>query len=188
MAPLMKIVLLSGTVAVASVLTTVCLTHPEHSSTVSVEHGAYLIESFGCGDCHTPKRLGPQGPEPDLALALAGHPEHLTLPAPPALPDGPWMVTVAGSMTAWSGPWGISYSSNLTPDDETGIGRWTEREFVDTMRSGRHLGRGREILPPMPIPAVRNLTDDDLASMFAYLRSRPAVRNHVPDPMPPTVH
>jgi hypothetical protein len=56
---------------------------------------------------------------------------------------------------------------------------------VDTVRSGRHLGRGREILPAMPGPAVRNMADDDLRAIFAYLRSIPPVRNKVPDPLPP---
>jgi hypothetical protein len=88
-------------------------------------------------------------------------------------------------MTAWSGPWGVSYTANLTPDPETGLGSWTEQQFVDTIRSGRHLGRGRPILPPMPWPAASNLTDADLASIFAYLRTIPAVANRVPDPLPP---
>jgi hypothetical protein len=88
-------------------------------------------------------------------------------------------------MTAWSGPWGTSFTANLTPDPETGSGQWTEQQFVDTIRSGRHLGRGREILPPMPWPAIRNMTDADLKAIFAYLRTIPAIKNRVPDPLPP---
>jgi hypothetical protein len=84
------------------------------------------------------------------------------------------------------GPWGTSFTANLTPDPETGLGPWTADEFAATMKTGRHMGRGREILPPMPIPALKNFTDEDLRAIFAYLRTLPAVRNRVPDPMPPT--
>jgi hypothetical protein len=54
------------------------------------------------------------------------------------------------------------------------------------MRTGRHKGQGREILPPMPWPWIGKRTDDELKAMFAYLRSVPAVKNRVPDPIPPT--
>jgi hypothetical protein len=81
--------------------------------------------------------------------------------------------------------WGISYAANLTPDRETGLGAWTEQNFVDTMRTGRHMGRGRPILPPMPWQMVKNLTDQDLKAVFAYLRTLPTVKNRVPQPTPP---
>jgi hypothetical protein len=90
-------------------------------------------------------------------------------------------------MTAWAGPWGVSFTANLTPEQETGLGRWTERDFVDAMRTGRHQGRGRPILPPMPVQNVAALTDADLSAVFAYLRSIPAIRNAVPAPIPPPV-
>jgi hypothetical protein len=57
--------------------------------------------------------------------------------------------------------------------------------FKDAIRTGRHMGRGRQILPPMPWPMYRHLTDQDLEAMFAYLRTIPAVRNKVPEPLPP---
>jgi mono/diheme cytochrome c family protein len=79
----------------------------------------------------------------------------------------------------------VSFTANLTSDAETGIGRWTAKQFADTMRSGRHLGVGRPVLPPMPIPAYRNFNDADLAAIFAYLQTVPAVRNRVPQPVPP---
>jgi hypothetical protein len=53
-------------------------------------------------------------------------------------------------LTAFVGPWGISYTANLTPDSATGIGAWSEAAFINTIRSGKHLGNGRDILPPMP--------------------------------------
>jgi mono/diheme cytochrome c family protein len=152
-----------------------------------VARGRYLVTVAGCNDCHTPLEMGPKGPRPDLTRLLSGHPESLRMPAAPALPAGPWGFVGSGTMTAWAGPWGVSFAANLTPDQETGLGRWTEREFVDAMRSGRHQGRGRPILPPMPVQNVAAFTDADLSAVFAYLRSIPAIRNAVPDPIPPAL-
>jgi hypothetical protein len=148
-----------------------------------VKRGEYLIKTSACSDCHTPLKMGANGPEPDGARLLSGHPADLTLPPAPSLPPGPWMATVSATMTAWSGPWGMSYTANLTPDKETGIGNWTERNFMDAIRSGRHMGRGRPILPPMPWPAYKNFNDADLKAMFAYLQSIPPIKNRVPDPV-----
>ena len=94
-------------------------------------------------------------------------------------------MTAARTNTAFSGPWGVSFTANLTPDPETGLGRWTLRNFVDTIRSGRHLGRGRQILPPMPIPMYKHMTDDDLEAVYTYLQTIPAVSNRVPEPLSP---
>jgi len=149
-----------------------------------VARGRYIVSSFGCVDCHSPWQMGPNGPEPDAARYLSGHPASLVMPDAPAA-AGPWITSVAASMTAWNGPWGTSFTANLTPDDETGLGKWSEQDFIDTLRNGRHLGRGRELLPPMPFPAIRNMNDEDLASIFAYLQSIPAISNRVPTPRPP---
>jgi hypothetical protein len=116
---------------------------------------------------------------------LSGHPEQMGLPPAPRLPNGPWLVTVAATNTAWSGPWGVSFTANLTPDRETGLGKWTLRTFTDTIRTGRHMGRGRPILPPMPIPMYKNFTDGDLDAVFTYLQSIPAISNRVPEPLAP---
>ena len=150
-----------------------------------VARGKYLVTVGGCNDCHTPLKMGPNGPEPDWSRMLSGHPEQMKLPPAPTMPEGPWNTAVAATLTAWSGPWGTSFPANLTPDGETGLGRWTEKEFVATLRTGRHLGRGRQILPPMPWFNYAQMTDEDLASVFAYLQSIPAIRNKVPAPIPP---
>lgn len=150
-----------------------------------VDRGRYLVSGFGCADCHTPWKLGANGPEPDMTRAFSGHPHDMALPPAPTLPPGPWLVTVAATNTAWAGPWGTSFTANLTPDAETGLGKWTAEDFVATMRSGRHMGRGREILPPMPWPAIGTLREEDLRDIFAYLHSLPAIQNRVPDPLPP---
>jgi mono/diheme cytochrome c family protein len=149
-----------------------------------VKRGEHLVKSMACSDCHTPLEMGPRGPELDESRSLSGHPASMELPPPPA-PQGPWLVSVAATNTAWAGPWGVSFTANLTPDEETGLGRWTEQDFVQTFRSGRHMGRGRQLLPPMPVAPFANLSDDDLRAMYAYLRTIPAVKNRVPDPRPP---
>jgi mono/diheme cytochrome c family protein len=149
-----------------------------------VERGKYLVTAAGCNDCHTPLIMGPNGPERDPTRTLAGHPEHVVMPPAPA-PTGPWIITAGATMTAWSGPWGVSYTANLTPDPETGLGAWTTQTFIDTIRNGRHMGKGRPLLPPMPADMIRNYTDEDLSAIFAYLQSIPPVVNHVPEPIPP---
>ena len=101
----------------------------------SVERGEYLVAYGGCSDCHTPLKMGPTGPEPDLSRYLAGHPQEAVLPQPPALPMDSWSVATAG-LTAWSGPWGISYAANLTPDVNTGMGIWTEEIFINALDCG----------------------------------------------------
>jgi len=148
-----------------------------------VERGRYLVQGIGCSDCHTPWHMGPDGPEPDATRGLSGHPADLAMPLAPVLPDGPWLVTSSATNTAWAGPWGVSFTANLTPDKETGIGNWTEETFIATLRTGKRLGMGRALLPPMPWPMYRNLTDDDLRAMFAYLMSQPPVANRVPEPI-----
>src|SRR6185369_17701017 len=66
-----------------------------------VERGKYLIEIMACNDCHTPFKMGPKGPEPDMSRMLAGHPQDLVMPPPPALGNGPWVAAFAGTNTAW---------------------------------------------------------------------------------------
>lgn len=149
------------------------------------ERGAYLVKIMGCNDCHTPWVLTPRGPEPDMRRQLSGHPESFVLSDRPNLGKGPWVWGAAATNTAFAGPWGVSFTANLTPDPETGLGKWTAETFMKAIRTGRHEGQGRPILPPMPWPMYRNATDDDLRSVFAYLQSIPAIRNRVPLPLDP---
>ena len=150
-----------------------------------VERGAYLVRTMGCNDCHTPWKMGPKGPEPDMSRALTGHPADVVMPPPPALPPGPWLWLGAATNTAFAGPWGVSFAANLRPDPETGLGRWTEAMFMQAMRTGRHEGKGRKILPPMPYFMIGALNDDDIRALFAYLQSLPPVQNRVPQPVDP---
>lgn len=149
----------------------------------TLERGRYIVTTSGCNDCHTPFIMGPNGPEPDMSRMLSGHPQSMVMPPVPVLPAGPWILLASDTNTAWSGPWGISYTANLTPDEDTGLGKWTLRTFIDTIRTGRHQGRGREILPPMPYQMYKHFTDADMEAVFSYLQSIPAVKNKVPEPV-----
>ena len=147
--------------------------------------GAYLVRTMGCNDCHTPWKMGPKGPEMDMTRAFTGHPQEMVMPPPPALPAGPWIGSMSATNTAWAGPWGVSFTANLTPDKETGLGDWTEEQFIATMRTGKHQGKGRPVLPPMPYFMVAALSDPEIKAMWAYLQSLAPVKNRVPQPIDP---
>jgi mono/diheme cytochrome c family protein len=145
-----------------------------------VKRGEYLVSIMGCNDCHTPWKMGPKGPEPDMDRFLSGHPEQIG-PLPMAKNAEPFLWSGFATNTAFSGPWGVSYAFNLTPEQNTGLGIWTEEMFIQTIRTGRHMGVSRPINPPMPWPAYRNATDEDLKSVYAYLRTIKPIVNHVPE-------
>ena len=149
-----------------------------------VSDGERLVHILDCGVCHTPKRMTPEGPMPDVDRLFMGHPtdESPALDAP-KVPAG-WAGMFNANFTAWTGPWGVSYATNLTPDADTGIGSWSLDMFKRALRTGKHMGEGRPILPPMPWPAYARLSDAELEAVFAYLKSIPAVHNAVPDPVP----
>lgn len=151
------------------------------SAQAKIKRGEYIVRTSGCHDCHTPFKMGPHGPEPDMTRALSGHPQDLVMPAPPKLGDGPWVWAGSATNTAYAGPWGVSYAMNLTPDRVTGIGIWDEAMFIRTIRTGRHWGVSRPILPPMPWQVYRNMTDEDLGAIYAYLRTVKPIRNQIPD-------
>lgn len=151
-----------------------------------VERGRYLVTAGGCDDCHTPKTFSATGMGLDSSRLLSGHPANEEVPPVPRGVLGPrgWGALASNSFTAWAGPWGISFTANLTPDS-TGLQSWTDSLFIATMRTGKHLGNGRDILPPMPWQQIGTMTDDDLRAIFAYLQSVPPVTNRVPAPRPP---
>jgi cytochrome c553 len=137
----------------------------------SVERGRYLVQITGCHDCHSPKV---EGMIPDLKRALSGRPGTTALPT-----AAKGEVHASLDLTAWTGPWGSSVASNLTPDPATGLStRYTEASFITTMRTGKK-PNGTAIQPPMPSDVYKNMTDDDLKAIFAYLRSLPPIRNAV---------
>ncbi len=152
-----------------------------------IERGKFLVTMGGCNDCHSPKKMTEQGPRVDPERRLSGQPADAAPPAVPANvlnPQG-WMAMTTSHMTAWAGPWGVSFAANLTPDMNTGIGSWNDEMFIKAMRTGKHMGSGRQILPPMPWQDLGQLPESDLKAIFTYLKSLPAVQNAVPDPIPP---
>lgn len=148
------------------------------------ERGRYLVNAIGCTDCHTPQIMTTSGPVADPARLFSGHPEDLSVPEPPKA-SGPWIVGASATNTARYGPWGVSFTANLTPDLETGIGTWTCTTFTATIRRGRHMGKGRPLLPPMPWQAYANFNDEDLCAIFKYLQTLPPIHNRVPSPREP---
>jgi len=148
-----------------------------------VKRGAYLVDIMGCHDCHSPKKMGPQGPYPDPDRLLSGQPADF----PIAKFDTATVknyVLFNGMLTSAVGPWGISFAANLT-SDSTGIGGWTEAQFFKAIREGKYKGLdgSRPLLPPMPWPGIAKATDDDLKAIFAYLKSTKPVKNVVPQPV-----
>ncbi len=146
-----------------------------------VAWGEHLVRVGGCGDCHTPKKMGPMGPEQDSSLLLSGHPAQM--PPPPFDPKeaaGKGMAATQ-TLTAWVGPWGISYAGNIT-SDSTGIGNWTVEQFSKAIRDGKFKGldANRPIMPPMPVEAFKSFTDAEVSAIFAYLKSTPPLKNVVP--------
>lgn len=155
---------------------------------VSIERGEQLVIGGACHDCHSPKIMTPTGPKVDSSRMLSGHPADAPLPPinMEALKPGNW-IHFSPDLTAFIGPWGMSYAANLTSDSATGIGAWSEANFLGAFRTGKHMGfeKGRPISPPMPWDNYRNLPDDDLKSIFAYLKSLPPVSNRVHAPFSP---
>ena len=153
-----------------------------------VARGKYMVTIGGCHDCHTPWIVGPDGkPGPDMSRALSGHPQDFVITSPAQLSTDRFAVAIAPMNTAYSGPWGVSFAANLTPDVHTGTGIWTFDIFKNTIRNGRHWGVARPLLPPMPWFNYREMTDEDLAAVFAYLRTLKPISNQVPEPLPPAI-
>ena len=155
------------------------------SSTADLSRGEQLVKMGGCNDCHTPMKFDPAlgMPVPDHTRFLSGHPEGA--PDPEAQPGQTDMAVIGPTFTSFKTGFGVVYARNLTPDKDTGLGAWTEAQFIQTMRTGHRQGTGRILLPPMPWMNLAKASDDDLKAIFAYLRSIPAVHNAVPDPKVP---
>lgn len=148
--------------------------------------GEHLVTIAGCHDCHTPKKMGPMGPELDMDRALSGHPALQPLPDLDRKDLESKGVAATQGLTAWIGPWGVSFASNIT-SGATGIGNWTEEQFFIALREGKSKGiaSNRQMLPPMPYEMFRHMTDEEIKAIFAFLKSTRPVDNVVPEPLPP---
>lgn len=144
---------IAGLVAATLAVAPVALAQTKSAGNAELKRGEYLVSYGGCDDCYSPKVMTPNGPAPDKSRRLASHPADSQLPPLPAGVLGPapnqWAAITNSDLTAWVGPWGTSFAANLTPDAATGLGGWTPEQFVKTMRTGKHLGVGRPLLPPM---------------------------------------
>src|SRR5207249_10927311 len=144
----------------------------------AVERGKYLVSITGCHDCHSPKKDA--AGHVDETRPLSGRPA--TTPAPSTTAGE---IHTALDLTAWTGPWGTTYASNLTPDTTTGLlaRRYDEASFVAVFRTGKK-PNGVGILPPMPYAMYANMTDVDLTSIWAYLQTIKPVCNKHPANVP----
>ena len=147
--------------------------------------GHHLATICGCGDCHTPKKISPQGPVDDSSLLYSGSPSQVPAPSVSGVDLAKGIASTNG-LTAWTGPWGNSYAANITPDS-TGIGSWAEDQFMTCIRQGLYQGLvgSRPIMPPMPISSFRNFTDDELKAVFAFLKTVKPIHNVVAEYQPP---
>lgn len=185
--------LLAAMIAVVTLALIACNTSGDNKSGDSaisqdslVSRGNYLVTAIGCDDCHTPKKMGAHGPEPDMEYRFAG--QLASRPNPPldsSSKNKGWLMFNM-DLTTFVGPWGTSYSANIS-SDATGIGNWTEEQFFNSIRNGKLKGLNEErtLLPPMPWPNFRTLTDTDLKAIFAYLKASKPVANVVPGPKAP---
>lgn len=192
-----KIIILSAITAGIVLVSIACNdttgNQPKSSATVTdssatrIERGEYLVNIIGCDDCHSPKRMGMKGPELIPELRFSGFNKAGKLPPldVQSVKNG-WSM-FAPDLTASVGPWGISYAANIS-SDQTGIGNWKEENFIRAMREGvsKGLVGSRPLLPPMPWRNYKNMPDEDLKAIFAYLKSTKPVDNAVPMPVPPT--
>lgn len=151
-----------------------------------IKRGEYLVSGIGCDDCHSPKRMGPHGPEVIPETRFSGYPSNRPVVKPDTGDLKKGYLLLGGDLTSAVGPWGMSFSANIT-SDATGIGNWTEQNFLTAMRHGKSKGldNGRDLLPPMPWYNFAKFTDEDLKAMFAYLKSTTPVANRVPAPLNP---
>ncbi len=154
-----------------------------------IEKGEKLVTEYGCIACHTPKIETAIGLVPDPNKLLSGHSEtDKELPNIPKgiIGDELWAGVYSKSLTAWAGPWGISFAANLTPDKETGIGNWSKQNFISTIRLGIHTtSLARELAPAMPWRHISTLSDDELGTIYSYLMSLKPVKNKVPEHIDP---
>ncbi len=151
-----------------------------------IKRGEYLVQITGCNDCHSPKRMGANGPEIIPELMLSGYSSKTPLPKTDKTFLTAGFAAFSPDLTAAAGPWGISFAGNIT-SDATGIGGWTEEQFKKALTQGKFKGQdgGRMLLPPMPWINYTKMSDEDLKAIFTYLQSVKGVNNVVPLPVAP---
>lgn len=151
-----------------------------------IKQGEHLVRIMGCNDCHSPKQMGPNGPEIIMEKMLSGYPSDRPIVKFDTKLFKEGFSSFYPDLTAAAGPWGISFAANLTPDD-TGIGFWSEQQFKKALTEGKLKGLdgSRPLLPPMPWTNYTTLTDDEVHAIFTYLKNIKPVKNIVPNPITP---
>ncbi|HZV98959.1 MAG TPA: c-type cytochrome [Methylophilaceae bacterium] len=124
-----------------------------------IERGKYLVTTAACAFCHTP-------------VTAFGQSQKLAL---------------SGGFKVIDPVCGTVYSKNLTPDPDTGLGKWSDQEIVNAIKGGVSKGRERLLCSTiMPWQAYSQFSDDDMRAIVAYLRAIPPVHHQVPESTPPT--
>ena len=146
-----------------------------------IKRGAYIVNASGCDDCHSPKKMGPQGPELDMERRLSGFPASRPFPKYDSNVVKNGLIMFNEDLTSSAGPWGVSFAANLT-SDETGLGNWSEAHFFKAIREGKFKGLdgSRSLLPPMPWQNFRNMKDEDVKAIFAFLKTTKPIKNVEP--------
>ncbi len=185
-----KFIWLSATfLATSAILLTGCGNTPktvidetvEPTEAQIIQKGEYLVAIMGCNDCHSPKRMGPQGPVVIADLMLSGYPAERPIQKVNPDPIKKGWVLLNEDFTSGAGQWGVSFAANLT-SDQTGTGNWTEENFRRALKEGKYKGLevSRMLLPPMPWTNFATIKDEDVKAIFRYLKSTKPVSNVVP--------
>ena len=127
---------------------------PDVPKTDKVAYGAYLAGPVGhCVECHTPMEAGRR--DYKTKLGQGGQP--------------------------FAGPWGVTVAANITPDPESGLGKWTDAEIKTAITEGMR-PNGEKLKPPMAFNLYKTVAADDMDAIIAYLRSVKPVANMVKEP------
>jgi uncharacterized protein YjiS (DUF1127 family)/cytochrome c553 len=146
------------TILAAMVISSALMSVPAFAQNAQVKRGEYLLAFAGCNDCHTP---GYFFGKPDMKRYLGGSEVGFEIPG-----------------------LGVFHGPNLTPDPETGLGKWSSQEIINAFTKGKRPD-GRMLAPIMPWHAFANLTEEDKRAVAAFLKSLPPVKNKVPGPFGP---
>jgi len=129
-----------------------------HAADNQLARGKYLTSVIPCTDCHT---AGTFLGKPDMAHYLGGSDVGFEIPG-----------------------LGVFYAPNLTPDKDTGLGKWSNEEIATAITTGKRPD-GRMLAPAMPVESLKHLTHEDALAIAAYLKSLAPIKHKAPGPFGP---
>ncbi len=135
--------------------------------------GRYIATIAGCTSCHTPDKAEYQNPQ-TLTLEQI---QTIAFDGGSAIDMGKFL---AGGRVFDLGPGGLVYTRNLTPDDATGIGKWTDEQVKVAIKSGLD-SKGKTLFPVMPYHVYNGMADSDLEAVVAFIRSVDPINSKVPE-------